>query len=597
MKKITKKKILISFNFEDLLTKNNQKSLTKKNFILLGDWCKNNKNYKDNENLNKRNILNFYKPSDFKKKKSDSIKIFNIYEDLLEKLKKNLNLIHKKNYSKRHWEILLSRWLFTFIVDFYTIWQIANKIKPSEFSKIISLKLDKKNFITENTLHYHNSNSTSLNKLWTHYIFIQIINFIYKNKIKIEELNIKKDFNRKNSSKDDYGLNVSKIFYKNFKKKILFYNTSFDKRIALDLLKKNSFFNYFYSRKKIYNKVKIDNETRKRLHLLFPKKTNKLNQFLYKLISENIPKVFLENYKFLETTCKNLDWPKNFDYICSSYGQYYDELFKLFVAKEVSNKAKFYLFQHGYGGIFADKDTHNIKLDSKISDKFFSWGNNKKLDYQKFFYTKDFLSTPIKEFKSNNDNKILIFLYGFPDNPIRTINGFENGNRTNIKTFKYFLNIYNKVKIPKSKLHLRIQDNNINYIKNSIKLKIKNPKIEDWKKIPLKTSLKRANLCINFFVGTPFFESLFYNKPTILIYDRTMNMNFDKNFLKILNSLKKNNIVFDDSKKAGEFINKNYLNIEKWWNKKEVQKIREKFCLMYCNNYRSDLNKKKIQIF
>ena len=50
-----------------------------------------------------------------------------------------------------------------------------------------------------------------------------------------------------------------------------------------------------------------------------------------------------------------------------------------------------------------------------------------------------------------------------------------------------------------------------------------------------------------------------------------MNMNFDKNFLNIMKHLKKNNIIFYDTKNAGQFINKNYLNIEKWWNKKRCK--------------------------
>ena len=83
-----------------------------------------------------------------------------------------------------------------------------------------------------------------------------------------------------------------------------------------------------------------------------------------------------------------MNWPRDLDYICSSYGQYYDEIFKLFAAKEISKKAKLFLFQHGYGGIFADKDLYNIYIDSKISDKYFSWGNNKKLKYENFFIPK-----------------------------------------------------------------------------------------------------------------------------------------------------------------------------------------------------------------
>ena len=158
------------------------------------------------------------------------------------------------------------------------------------------------------------------------------------------------------------------------------------------------------------------------------------------------------------------------------------------------------------------------------------------------------------------------------------MNGFENGYQTNDKTIKYFFDLYNNTMIPKSKIYLRIQDNYINYIQNSIIRKCTNLNIEDWKKLPLKKSLKSTDLSINFFLGTTFIESLFYNKPTILIYDQTMNMNFDRDFFKYHRAAKKkNNMFFCDTKKAGQFINKNYLNIERWWNKKKCKRLGRNF--------------------
>ena len=99
----------------------------------------------------------------------------------------------KKTIVKDTGEILLSRWLFTFTVDFFSNWQLANKVKLSQFSKILSLKLDKEIFISENTLHYHSSNHTSDNKFWSHHIFIEIMKFIHNGKIKNLELKIRKE--------------------------------------------------------------------------------------------------------------------------------------------------------------------------------------------------------------------------------------------------------------------------------------------------------------------------------------------------------------------------------------------------------------------
>ena len=50
-----------------------------------------------------------------KKIKRDLIKISNFYEKILDNLYKKLNLIHKKNFSKRYWEILIWVWLYNLL--------------------------------------------------------------------------------------------------------------------------------------------------------------------------------------------------------------------------------------------------------------------------------------------------------------------------------------------------------------------------------------------------------------------------------------------------------------------------------------------------
>ena len=42
--------------------------------------------------------------------------------------------------------------------------------------------------------------------------------------------------------------------------------------------------------------------------------------------------------------------------------------------------------------------------------------------------------------------------------------------------------------------------------------------------------------------------------------------------------LKEVNILFNCPKKAAKFVNKNYLNLDKWWSDKYLQKARRRFC-------------------
>ena len=583
------KKILIPFNLEIFLSQ--KKIIKKKNksFFLLGEWCKNNQLINNNKNYGNYKILNFYKSNNYKKKKIDCKKIEKIYQNLLINLKNNLNEIHKKNYSKKYWEILIGRWLFIFIVDVYIQWQLAEKIKKKRFDKILYLNLDKKKFITNDTYHYHSSNRFGLNKLWAHYTFIQILKEINQDKKIFSLVKINNNF------KDHYNssnIEVSKVLYKSYNKKIILYKTYFAKKITFDFFKSNLFFNYFHTKKKIIYPHTSNQNLRKKFIKKFSASRNKFNNFIFKYAAQNIPKVFLENYKFLEENYSKLNWPKDVDFICSSYGHFYDEIFKIYTAKEVNKKAKLLIFQHGYAGIFADNDFYSTNFDTKISDKYFVWGEEKKLNYESFFYTKSVDNN--KFFMNKNKNKLLIFLYWFADNPIYPLNGFINGAEISKKIFDSFNYFLKNTRVSISKIHLRILGKDMT---NAIKFYFKNLQIEDLKKISLKKSLKNTNLCIHFFLGTPFFESILYNKPTILLYDKVLHINFDQNFLKMLKKLKKNNIIFEDLKYATKFINKNYDHIEKWWNSKNVQNIRKEFCLKYCKMYNSKIFYKKIKFF
>ena len=51
--------------------------------------------------------------------------------------------------------------------------------------------------------------------------------------------------------------------------------------------------------------------------------------------------------------------------------------------------------------------------------------------------------------------------------------------------------------------------------------------------------LNKYNLVVHFYLGTPFFESMFYNKPTILILNERFQHHFDQNFKGLIKKFKK----------------------------------------------------------
>ena len=65
--------------------------------------------------------------------------------------------------------------------------------------------------------------------------------------------------------------------------------------------------------------------------------------------------------------------------------------------------------------------------------------------------------------------------------------------------------------------------------------------------------------------STPLCELLFINKPTIVICESLAEYN--ESFVKKIKKLKKLEFFFQDTKKASKFLNKNFENIDLWWDK------------------------------
>ena len=86
---------------------------------------------------------------------------------------------------------------------------------------------------------------------------------------------------------------------------------------------------------------------------------------------------------------------------------------------------------------------------------------------------------------------------------------------------------------------------------------------------------KDFKLSIHTYFGSSFLESMINDIPSILIIQNfDANDKFTVGQLKIL---KKYNMIFTSAKKASFFINKNWKQMNEWWNDKRVKSAREKF--------------------
>ena len=104
--------------------------------------------------------------------------------------------------------------------------------------------------------------------------------------------------------------------------------------------------------------------------------------------------------------------------------------------------------------------------------------------------------------------------------------------------------------------------------------------LENPKSLSYYNSIKESKLIICFIPQTSFIEPLYANIPTILVGN---NYGFfdNKERKKLLLQMKNNKLFFDNTKEAVKFLNKNWGNIEDWWNKSGTQKIRKKILNFY----------------
>ena len=77
-------------------------------------------------------------------------------------------------------------------------------------------------------------------------------------------------------------------------------------------------------------------------------------------------------------------------------------------------------------------------------------------------------------------------------------------------------------------------------------------------------------------LDTTFLSCISSNIPVLTVFDFNRVKISKKNYL-LLKNLQKQKILFENNDELCAYINKNYYNIEDWWNLKKVQKSISEF--------------------
>ena len=539
----------------------------KTNFLVTG---------KLHKNYPKKSRLIFVSKFDLKIKITGKTKLFNQFEyyydflkdpgnmsdiDFMKKkiskyrkeLGNKLNKAHNVNYGENYWGLLLDKYLFILSqVIFFNYRAIKSILKKYKYIELKETKL-----FVPRISNFKEFAALEDDPFISNYIKTKILLFFKKKNIKLLEYRKSRKSNKE--SIFQYVARKACNMYLKLFKPILLLNSYIGKKNSLKIFflsfgkilsvpekfifnPKNDSFNFNHDLRKIIN-INLDDE--------FDEIFNQINQ-------EVMPASILENFnKYnLETNLIS----KFVNKLGSAILLINNDSYKFLSANIIQKKGKIFSLQHGANiGIFSFSIQEEI--EKKYCHKRFYWSQKDGIGNTFLQNLKDFKNKTVAE-------KILI---------LSTASHFHDFSHSTF--YKMYLKKYH----PTENLNYCFYESLSKPLKKKITIKLfpkkeslkvkkfwekkygNNLDIIDDKDLNSYNLFKETKIVILDDFSTPLCELLFINKPTIVICESLTEYN--KSFLKKIKKLKKLNFFFQDPKTASKFLNKNFENIDLWWDK------------------------------
>lgn len=503
--------------------------------------------------------------------KKDHDYLLKCYKNFLKALIFNLNNIHNTNKDNRYWEIIIGHWLKHFL------WTIYNRYKTLINTKK-EFNIEEVEIINTKKFSYPLNDTFDLNILANNEFF----NFVLLSSI-IEETKIfkfkytKKKFKKKIllEKKINYNKNILKDILDNLGKDIFITDTYIPRKnnFLLQVLV-NNFPNTNIKFNKLLNEKKnLQLDLRKQLDLTKRHK-DPFILLASKLIKNFLPLSFIENYekiRFEISKNKKLKKKKKIIFTSNLFGK--GDKYNIWIAEKVHEGTKYIVGQHGQGYLeYYDKFS---RVEFRTCDKFISWGNKKFSKKIKPLF--NFKTWDAKKINFRNNSKILIITRS-SGTQITHYDRWELGNNIFIKTKNFIEKI--DIKLKKEiilKLHKNYKKNIYpefdEFLDKKHNFSIK--KNENFKKL-----VDSSRVVIFNDYSTGFLECLSIDHPTICLFPSKLDFIHSSN-TEDFKLLLKNNLIFFNELKLAVFLNKNYNNIEYWWNTKKIKQIKKNFCIKY----------------
>lgn len=583
-----------------IITKYINNNLTKKSAIYFGDWCK----------IIKGDIIHnkidIELTKSFKEIDKNYIEIDKIACEIFPTFFEELNKYYKTDYSERFFQILLGNW-FNYVVEIiYNRILLVQKLNNSgnKFNVITKVS-DNYPLATSNSIEFFKAEESDY---WNQLLFSKIIKISNPKNIILEEIydNISSPFindkKEKKISLKNIIVKLSIFFNRIFsrKNKFFFIETGFSRFDEFLLNLKFNQLVLWRDTLSYKNTVKIDHKLRSELTRKLKSKLAKNNndevfKIIFELLFKLLPICYLEGFTSLNRIVEESYLPANPKLIYTSTAYSTDDIFKLWTAKNVEKGAKYIIGQHGAVGW---KKKSFVDRELLIADHFFSWGHSKFIKNSSATFCTKYDS---KNVQIKRQKKVLLFIMApydtfqyrsfrsdilwrfnneyddYRKNTLKMINSFQEDLRKNIKVRLFKANDkYSWTDHIGSDIDFWKKRLDVNQI--------------DYGEEKIFNLFNKSKLIVHTYDSTAILESLVHNMPTIIIFNNFMFEQLNEDSKIVFKKLLSVNILFLNMNDAIIFINKNWGNIDTWWNDKQTQEQIKIFCNKYAIKKENKIN-------
>ena len=561
--------------------------------LFLGNWCL-KPSLEDNWEKLDFEVLPYHWNST-KKLKDDEVFLENIYGNILDELVGILNDQHGLNWDKRSWSIIVGVWLrryLTILYDRYSL--IHGALEKFDIQSVCCGSVEHCQLTPLDRNMFSESYKSDR---WNYYLFSRILRDTTK--IHILDHDINEDMTDVDVEKNSITIySIFKMLAKSFLKSRIIQN------IFSICSSRNSYYLYlpYIPRKvdEILLNLKLGNfplyfkpdepevdfilnkDVRNKIEIKSPSET-KFEAYLKELLPEFIPVVYLEKFnEILEEESKS-KFPKNIKLIFTTIGIYTNDVFKVWVVKQILKGSKLVVAQHGGHYATFDIKSESLPFELFVSDYYFSWGW--KLPGESIKPIPALIS--INKKISRTSNKLFYTIITRPISKYCYIHstGSLPGKKNELYLGMLFELTQKLLESHKSKVLVRLHPGESNEEEQEVPL---GPQlIQNFPSLNFSSSTQsmlevydQSILNIFTYDGTSFLQSMALDVPCILISDPKTDP-FSELARPFYHRLQEAGIYHTNVDSAYAHILLVTENIDTWWDSQNVQNARKVYCEMF----------------